>query len=202
MPMRNFVELKNTVAKWLNRQDLTDHIPDFIALAESRVAKVLRTADCENLTTLSTTGGTATVDLPADYLEARGVTLVGGGGLVYLTPAALVETYPDGASGRPVHYTIIGRQLHFGPAPDAAYSIKLTYYAKAPALADDAPTNWLLSFYPELLLYAALIDAAPFLGDDQRIPVWGGLFDDALGRVQSADERARWGGGPLTINVG
>lgn len=199
MSIASFSDLLKVIPLWLNREDLGDFIPYFIALAETRIAKVLRTADAENQVELSTTAGAA-LDLPADYLEARGVTLAGVGGLSYLTPAALADTYAASAGGRPVHYTIIGRRLVFGPTPDAVYPLVLTYYAKAPALSADAPTNWLLERHPDLLLYAALAESAPFLNDDQRLPVWGGLFDDALGRIQTADGRARWGGGPLTIN--
>jgi hypothetical protein len=100
-----------------------------------------------------------------------------------------------------VAYTITGRKLLFAPTPDTAYDIALTYYAKAPALSEENQTNWLLTLYPNAYLYAALLETAPFVGDDARVPVWGGLYDTAIGRIQTADGRARWGGGPLTINV-
>lgn len=199
MTIAAYSDLVAAVARWLNREDMGDFIPDFVTLAETRIAKVLRTADAETQANLSTVAGAA-LDLPADYLEARGVTLAGVGGLAYLTPAALADTYAGGSGGRPNHYTIIGRRLVFGPTPDAPYPVVLTYYAKAPALSAAAPTNWLLERHPDLLLYGALLESAPFLGEDQRLTVWGGLFDDALGRIQTADGRARWGGGPLTIS--
>lgn len=201
MALSTYAELCAAVGRWLNRTDLADVVPAFVALAEARVAKVLRTADAEATVVLNTAAGVDYVDLPADFLEARGLSLVGTGGLIFLAAPAFWEAFPGGASGRPTHYAIIGRRLYFGPTPDAAYGVRATYYAKPAALSDAAPTNWVLDRHPELLLYAALIETAPYLGDDARIAVWGGLFDDALGRVQSADGRARWGGGPLAIQV-
>ena len=36
MAISNYSELKTAIASWLDRTDLTDIIPDFIALAETR----------------------------------------------------------------------------------------------------------------------------------------------------------------------
>ena len=36
MAITTFSELKTAVANWLDRSDLTDRIPEFIALAEAR----------------------------------------------------------------------------------------------------------------------------------------------------------------------
>ena len=42
MAISNYTELKTAVANWLDRDDLTDRIPEFIALAESRFNRLLR----------------------------------------------------------------------------------------------------------------------------------------------------------------
>ena len=36
MAISTYAELKTSIANWLDRSDLTDVIPDFIALAETR----------------------------------------------------------------------------------------------------------------------------------------------------------------------
>ena len=36
MAISTYAELKTSIANWLDREDLTDIIPDFIALAETR----------------------------------------------------------------------------------------------------------------------------------------------------------------------
>jgi hypothetical protein len=194
---------------WLNRAgfaELTARFPDFVTLCETMLNRDLRTRQMETQTDSAayrTTAGTATLDLPADYLEARGLILQTSpvAVLSYVTPAALSATYGGGTTGRPAAYTMIGNRLKFGPTPDAAYGAELTYYGKIPALSASNPTNWVLAEQPDLYLYGSLLQSAPFLQDDARLSLWGGLYDAALGRVQSTDQRARWGGAPLTIKV-
>ena len=42
MAISNYTELNTAVANWLDRDDLTDRIPEFIALAEARFNRLLR----------------------------------------------------------------------------------------------------------------------------------------------------------------
>ncbi|MBP2311886.1 phage adaptor protein [Azospirillum soli] len=203
MAITDYAGLQAAAADWLNRSDLTAQIPTFIALAEKRLNRDLRTRQMETQATLTTIAGTATVALPADYLDARGVVLqtTPHAVLGFKTPADLSATYGGAATGRPANFAIIGGTIKFGPTPDAAYTVEMTYLAKVPALSDTATTNWALDECPDLYLYATLLEASPFLREDERITVWGQLYDAALGRVQTADQRARWPSGPLAIQV-
>ena len=42
MAIGTYAELKTAVANWLDRDDLTDRIPEFIALAEAKMNRNLR----------------------------------------------------------------------------------------------------------------------------------------------------------------
>lgn len=209
MAISTYDDLLAAGVDWLNRAgfaELTARFPDFVTLCETMLNRDLRTRQMETQTdpaSYRTTAGTATLNLPADYLEARGLVLQTTPVTVlsYATPAALSATYGSGVTGRPAVHTIIGNRLKFGPTPDTDYGVELTYYARIPALSASNPTNWLLTEQPDVYLYGSLIHSAPFLQDDERMTQWGNLYDVALGRVQSTDQRARWGGGPLTIKV-
>ena len=70
-----------------------------------------------------------------------------------------------------------------------------------PALSDAAPTNWLLTKAPMIYLYGALLQTAPFTGDDGRIATWGKLYtqavrglahNDAVKRLSGATTRVRF----------
>jgi hypothetical protein len=67
----------------------------------------------------------------------------------------------------------------------------LTYYATIPALSVSNTTNWLLTDSPDLYLYGALLQAAPYLQDDQRISTWGTLYERCLNDLKVSDERSR-----------
>lgn len=40
--------------------------------------------------------------------------------------------------------------------------------------------NWLLTAHPDIYLYGTLVEAAPFLKDDARVPVWEARLQDAI----------------------
>lgn len=201
MALDTYAALQAAVADYLARSDLTTQIPDFIALNESRMNKVLRTRYQE--TVASITIDASTEALPTDFLEARTFVLSSSPNVVleYLAPTDLETTYASGAAGKPLNFSIIGSNFKFGPSPDATYTGSLTYYAKIPALSNANTSNWLLTNYPDLYLYGTLMEAAPFTASDERIPIWMGLYDRAIAGLSQADERARWNGSPLTTRV-
>ena len=69
--LSNYDELSAAVAKWLHRKDLTTQIPDFIALAESRMNAEIRSREQEVVLALTASGANATIDLPLDMVEMR-----------------------------------------------------------------------------------------------------------------------------------
>ena len=84
---------------------------------------------------------------------------------------------------------MINRSIELVPAPTTNTDLALTYYASIPALADD-DTNWLLDKAPDLYLYASLLEAAPYLKNDQRIPVWMNAAAQAADGLRMDSERA------------
>ena len=54
MAISNYSELQTAVANWLDRDDLTARIPEFIALAEARFNRVLRLRSMEAKYTANT----------------------------------------------------------------------------------------------------------------------------------------------------
>jgi len=59
------------------------------------------------------------------------------------------------------------------------------YYELPPLLDDEQQQNWLTNFAPNALLYGTLLEATPFLKNDERIPVWQQFYQMA---VQSLNE--------------
>ena len=73
------------------------------------------------------------------------------------------------------------------PTPDADYEAEILYYELPQLLDDEVQTNWITEYLPQLLLYATLLEAAPFLKNDERIPTWQAFYDRAAGMVNGED---------------
>jgi hypothetical protein len=199
MALDTFAGLKATIADYLNRDDLTSVIPSFITIAEAKFNRKLRTRQM-----IKRANGqieSAFFAYPSDWLQAKEFQL-NTNPIVRLQ--FVTEAYGDELKanryvsiGQPAYYTITGTQLEFIPAPDSTYSAELTYYAKIPALSDSNTSNWLLAYAPDLYLYGALMEAAPYLKDDERLPVWSQMYISSLGDIEVADQRASVSSTPL-----
>lgn len=199
MPLTNYSELKDSVSDWLNRDDLAAVVPDFIALAEADIGRSLRHWRQEKR--VSASADEAYEILPDDWLEMIELRHQGGDLLRQLGSVDMARFKADaGGPGKPVYYRLSAGQIEFFPEPDTSYPLEMSYYARIPALSDSVPTNWLLSEYPDVLLYGALMQAAPYLHDDQRLAVWAGLFKTAMDKLTGEGEAARFSG-PLRMKV-
>lgn len=200
MALTNYGELKTAVANWLNRDDITARVPEFIALAENRINLDLRVRLMETSTTLTTASATRTVALPSGWRQARSVYISGTPNvrLEYRTPVNYWSIYSSLTSAKPTVYTIEGENMLFGPVPDAIYSVPVMYYQEITALSADGDNNGLFTLSVGLYLYGALIESAPFLGNDPRVLIWVSMYEDLLARAHAADDRDRQSGDTRT----
>lgn len=137
--------------------------------------------------------------LPSRFLAMRRVYIDGDptNALDFVPSEDFWHRYMSAQVNEPEAYTIEGDFIVFGPTPDARYSAKLLYHRAFAAMTDDTDTNWLVSNAGLLYVFAALIEAAPYLGADDRAPVWAAKYESLLEDVMRADKRDRFpqGGG-------
>ncbi len=203
MAFTNYSALKTTVANYLGRTDLTTQIPDFITLAETRLARELRTRQMLKSATSSMTSGDAKVALPTDFLEVRDLYIRGNPRMpvTYLAPSAFTRDARADESGLPVYYTVLASEFLFAPIPDGTRTLEILYYAKPAVLSDSNTSNVFLANYPDALLYGALLEAEPYLINDARVQLWVSLYDRAINSISSADEGSEYSGVPLQMKV-
>jgi hypothetical protein len=65
--------------------------------------------------------------------------------------------------------------------------LEILYYEQPQFLGDDFQSNWLTEYAPDLLLYATLIEATPFLKSDERVQLWQGMYDRAAKALSGQD---------------
>jgi hypothetical protein len=203
MAFTNYSALKTTVANYLGRTDLTTQIPDFITLAETRLARELRTRQMLKSATSSMTSGDARVALPTDFLQVRDLYIQGNPRMpvTYLAPSAFTRDARADESGLPVYYTVLASEFLFAPIPDGTRTLEILYYAKPAVLSDSNTSNVFLANYPDALLYGALLEAEPYLINDARVQLWVSLYDRAINSISSADEGSEYSGVPLQMKV-
>ena len=202
MTISTYGTLKTAIANYLTRSDLTSRIPEFIELAEDRIAHDLRVRAME--TSADITIDAQTEALPTGFLQMRRFYLSTDPvrKLEFMPPEHFWAIWAASESGQPKVYTIEGENLVFGPSPDSTYTGKALYYKRFTALSDDADTNWLLTSARGLYLYGALLEAAPYIRNDPRLATWSALWDNGLDRVTRADQRDRFPGDLRTRSDG
>jgi len=203
MSFTTYAELQTTIAGYLARSDLTTQIPDFIRLAELRLRRDLRIRQMLTSSTITCTSGTATVSIPSDFLQVSDfvVNVNPVQPLTYQSPSLFSRNSRTTDVGKPLNYTVLASTFKLAPVPDTGYTLTLTYSAAPPYLSDSNTSNTFLTVCPDLLLYASLLEAEPYLMNDARINTWGTMFDRALSALTTSDEQGQYSGVPLSMQT-
>jgi hypothetical protein len=203
MAFTNYTDLKATVADYLARTDLTTQIPDFITLAENRLRRDLRLRQMIKVVTTTTTASDATVALPSDFLEMRDIHIETNPiqTVIYQNPSNFFRNSNVTVGGMPSYYTVTGSEFQFAPVPDSAYTLKMIYYSAPAYLSSSVSSNVFLANCPDLLLYAALGEAEPYLMNDARVATWAALYDKGLNSLTISDDAGEQPSSPMVISV-
>ena len=203
MAISTYTELQTAVANWLDRDDLTARIPEFIALTEARFNRLLRIRSMETEADQATVAGTRSYSLPTDYRQMRTVHLTTSPitAMSYITPEIMDRIWAGSTQGKPLSYTIKGNNIYVGPSPDVVYTIRFLYYKKISSLSTLSPTNSILTDAPDVYLYGCLLEAEPFLQNDARVQLWATAFQEAITDIQEQDEKDRHSGELRVLNT-
>ena len=203
MAFTNYTDLKATVADYLARTDLTTQITDFITLAENRLRRDLRLRQMIKVVTTTTTASDATVALPSDFLEMRDIHIETNPiqTVIYQNPSNFFRNSNVTVGGMPSYYTVTGSEFQFAPIPDSAYTLKMIYYAAPTYLSSSVSSNVFLATCPDLLLYASLGEAEPYLMNDARVATWAALYDKGLTSLTISDDAGEQPSSPMVISV-
>jgi len=201
MAIGTYDELKTAVANWLDRDDLTDRIPEFISLAEARFNRVLRLRSMETKQTASTVASQRNYNLPTNYIQMRNFQINASPivTLSYVTPEIYDRLWGGSQGGIPSFYTIIGDEIQLGPIPGSVMTLEMLFYKRFDSLSASVATNWLLTNAPDIYLYAAMLEAEPFIMNDERVPLWATALQQAISSMQEQDNKDRHSGSAMRV---
>lgn len=197
-----FDSLKSDVKRYLERgmslatdPIVFEQIPRLVNLAERRIALELKVQGFINVVTTTLAQGTSVYAKPDRWRDTVSIN-IGTGATnnarkpVYGRSYEYVRSYwPDPAQeAEPLFYADYDfSNWLFAPTPDADYPIEILYYELPPLLDDTIQTNWITEFAPQLLLYATLLEATPFLKNDERIQTWQSMYDRTAATINGED---------------
>jgi hypothetical protein len=197
-----FTTLKEDVQRYLERGSsyasdpvVFEQIPRLINLAERRIARELKVQGFINVVNGTMAIGQSVYDKPDRWRDVVSINFGTGPTLSKRTPLfarsyEYCRTYwPDESeTAQPLFYSDYDYDHWlFAPTPDVAYPFEILYYELPPLLDDVTQTNWLTDYAPQLLLYGTLLEATPFLKNDERIPTWQNYYDRAAGMLNGED---------------
>lgn len=205
MALDTYSNLKTTIANYLNRSDLTAYLADFISLTEARLNRELRVREMVNIdTSITTVSGTQSYSLPTGFIEATSIIYQSDPyrTLRFISNSDFYNKYNTSqTSGLPTYFSIVGTNILLGVAPDSAKTLQINYYKKITSLSDSNTTNDILTNYPDLYLYGALAESAPFLMQDERLNTWATLYKEALDKANEASRRGSTTSSPLQMST-
>ena len=190
------------------RTDLQTQVPVFVRLFEAKANRSLfcRQMETRAVATVDLSGSTPEfLDLPDDFQTMRRVRLLNGADpqkpkLRFATLQQIDDLREANRSpGAPVWFTLFANEMEILPVPNFAYQLEMTYRIYLPPLGTVNETNWLLGLAPDAYLYGALMEVAPYLHNDERIPTWAQGVQAAFDGVNVLSEKALYNAGPLTM---
>lgn len=200
MSIVNYTELQSAVSSWLHRADLSGIVPDLITFGEKRIFRNVRCRSMES--SLSGTISSGVLTVPSDYLELKYAYLdtTPVSTLKRSSASQILTQYPLRVSDRkPTCIARDGTNFIFGPYPDSDYDVKGIYYAKPTSIA--TATNALFTDNQDLYLFAALCESAPYIKDDNRLPIWEAKLAQIMSDIRDEDADESSSGGGLMVRA-
>ena len=182
------------VQSYLERTDTqtVEKIPTFVMLAEQIIASQIKFLGNLTVQTSTMTQNDPVIAKPARWHKtvSMNVTVNGEKRPVFLRKYEYLRTYaPDSTdAGIPEYYADYDYQHWLvAPTPNDDYAFEVLYYERVQPLDSTNQTNWFTQYAPQALLYGALLQSAPFLKNDARIPMWKAQYDEIMQTLKAED---------------
>ena len=186
--------LVEDISSYLERTDEATlaKIPTFIMLAEQVIASQIKFLGNLTPMTSTMTADQPIIDKPARWHKtvSMNVTVDGVKQPVLLRKYEYLREYwPNPTlTGVPAYYADYD-YTHWlvAPTPASAYQFEVLYYERIQPLDSSNQTNWFTIYAPQALLYGTLLQAMPFLKNDDRIPMWQAQYDAIMQTLKQED---------------
>lgn len=186
--------LVENIQSYLERSDTAtlEKIPLFIMLAEQVIASQIKFLGNLTVNTSTMVADQAVIDKPARWHKtvSMNVTVAGERNPVLLRKYEYLREYwPDPTQTDIPKFYCDYDYTHWmvAPTPASDYDFEVLYYERVQPLDSSNQTNWFTTYAPQALLYGSLLQAMPFLKNDDRTPMWQQQYDLIIQTLKTED---------------
>ena len=196
-----YSELKAHIVDHTDRADLGDVVDTFIAQAVSEINMDVR---CGAMVVRATSSiSTQFTNLPSDCLEVFNVQNNDRYGEpilnVSVNEADIVKQEWMGVTDAPKYYTVVRDSIELVPAPNASYSIGITYFQKVTTPSSTATTSTMMDTYPQLFILGSLKYAYDYLKEKDEYADKLQKFDVEKAKINKSFKTSAFGDGALHV---
>jgi hypothetical protein len=191
----------------ISQSDLSVTTLDLIISAgEERLYRDIRSSTQDTAYSLVTAGNL--VALPTDCIELKGAPYVTGYMVATYTPWEAIQNLIQletafsnyyGNDNHAVRYSFQSDNIIFFPVQNDGVTVTGQYYKRFPDLSTGL--NALFTRHPDVFLYAALAESAPFLGEVARLKIWEGKYQELVESANETERRRYTRGGKLQTRI-
>lgn len=185
--------LTSTVLQYLERKDaaVVNAIPTFITLAEFEIAEQIKTLGQLQVVESTMTAGNPVLQKPARWRKTVSMNVLVDGKKqpVLLRKYEYLKNYwPDASqTSNPLFYADTDwDHWYLAPTPAQAYDFEVLYYERIAPLSTANQTNWITQNAPNAMLFGTLLQAMPFLKNDQR-QIFQQKYSESLQALKAED---------------
>ena len=192
--VQTYDSLVADISSYLERTDQAtlEKIPTFIMLAEQVIASEIKFLG--NLTVQQSTmvATQPVIDKPARWHKTVSMNVVVAGErrpILLRKYEYLREYWPNPTQTDIPKFYCDYDYTHWlvAPSPASAYTFEVLYYERIQPLDSSNQTNWFTIYAPQALLYGSLLQAMPFLKNDDRMPMWQAQYDKIINTLKTED---------------
>jgi hypothetical protein len=165
-----------------------EQLPRLVTLGERRISRELKVLGFVRAVQTILSVGVSTYAKPDRWRDT--ISMEVDGQIIYARSYEFCRSYwPDPSAVATPEYYADYDYHHWllTPTPNAVSTLDVIYYEQPRFLGDDFQTNWLTEYAPDVLLYATMLEAAPFLKNDERVQVWQAMYDRAAQALDGED---------------
>ena len=186
--------LTSNVLQYLERDDdaVVNQIPTFIMLAEFEIAEMMKSLGQQQVVQSAMQVNNPVIPKPARWRKTVSMNITVSGTLqpVLLRKYEYLRNYaPDSTvTGIPLYYSDYDYDNWLvAPTPDDSYAFEVLYYERLVPLSSETQTNWITRNAPNAMLYGTLLQAMPFLKNDQRL-IFQQKYTEAVQALSNEDK--------------